>query len=655
MAESYITFEKRARHVSAWDSEYVAASGKEILGKYYYAISYKFSPYKGSNVTISSITLTAQLYGDWQQQCRYDLYLYATDPAGTTSAPSGSLERISGTKPESDTTIQWVIQWNENWASYDALYILIVVDYSNGSGHVYLNHDYSRIKEVYTERVLPTISFGTITADNSGLHIPINYGNNYTLTCRITAGNTDYPGNNKQLYSGTSSNGRFDVPIDTGTDIVNWFKTAAITDSFIIPLTITVTGGNPSPLTRGIRYVEDRPAAKESMRPTVSSVTTLIQQPTGFPSDYARTYISGFSKCKLTAVITRPTDSPASTVTLSYPGGRTVTMTPVSGSTDTYEGITFSALAKDTTFTVTVTDARGLSNTGTSSAVVVEPYVLPSVSIDPANTYRCNSQGVKTDGGDHYKIRVIPQIYTNLTNNTITELTVGLKSVPDGTPGRYTIPSGTTSDTLPPASTTAANTLPNQKQAYVLTIIIQDRISGPITREYTLKGMQRDMVLVHHGGRTQLGIGMTPVEDDQNSIELPKDGVFLLGGIPAQAFTIPYSDSTDGSSFGKDFLSVDYEERTAPTNAAAYFEIHASDMVDYSNYPVMSYNDHEDFYKDYGWVGFRTVSILNEYTALVQIIEFQPLPGRIWINSHVNTTTGQVWSGWLYHRPTALT
>lgn len=653
MATTTLSFQKRARYINTWDSEYVTASGTDYLGQYYYAISYKFSPYKASNVTISEITLNLALAGVTGQQCPYDLYLYSTDPAGTTSAPSGALKHINDTKPEDYSGIRWKIPWKENWASYDTLYILIVVNYYNGQ--VYLNHDGSSIAETYTES--PPISFGTVTADNTGMHIPINYGNNVALTCRITAGNTDYPGNNEELYSGTSSSGRFDVPIEVPNDVIDWFNTAAITDSFIIPITITVTGGNPSPITKGLRYVEDRAAAKESMRPTVSSITKLIQQPDGFPNDYASTYIAGFSKCKLTAVITRPTDAPVSTVTLSYPGGRTVTMTPVSGSTDTYEGTTFSALAKDTTFTVTVTDARGLSNTGTESVAGVVPYVLPSVSIDPANTYRCDYQGVKTDGGDHYKIRVTAQIYTNLTNNTITELTVGLKNAP--AVERHTITSGT-ADTLPPVSAGDTGTLPQPKQSYVLTVIIQDRISGQVTREYTLKGMQRDLVLNHLGGLTHLGIGTTPEETDQNSIELPKDGVFLLGGIPAQAFNIPYSNNTDGTSFNYDFLNVDLDERTAATNAAAYFAIPSEymsmDPPRYTNYPVMSYDGHDDFYKDSGWAGLRTVFVLDEYRALVQILELQPIPGRIWINTRVYGA-GMVeprWSGWKYHPPTVI-
>lgn len=659
MATKTLSFQKRARSLfGGWESDYTTSTGSDLLDEEIYAISYKFSPYKGSDVqTINSFAFTAVLGGDWAQECTYDLFLYTKDPAGYDSQPTNYIDHTSGsTRVYDPSTGRYVLRQYFSWDitksvnSYSKFYILIMVKY--GSGQVTLNHGSSSIVETYTAKALPQIAFGTISADASGMKIPIVNGSNYTLTCVITAGNDTTSGNNAELYRGTSSSGRFDVPINA----VQWFNAAGITNSLSIPLTIKVTGNSPNALNSSGTYQENRQASIDSMKPVVSSISTQIQQAAGAASQlYPNTYIAGYSKCKVTAVITRPTLATISTVYLSYPGGRTVTMTeddPIN-SPGTYSGTTFSALAKDTEFTVSVTDERGLRNTDTAQVTGVVPYVLPSVSIDPANTYRCNSEGVKTNGGNHYKIKVTAQINTSLPNNAITELTVGLKGAP--AVERHTITDGTTSDTLPPASAGNTGTLPDPKKAYVLTIIIQDRISGQVVREYTLKGMQRDMVLAHHGGVTQLGVGTTPEEENQNSVELPKDGVFLLGGIPAQAFNIPYSDSTDGSSFGKDFLSVNYEERTAATNASAYFFIIPDAMKDYVNYPVMSYDGHDDFYKDYGWVGFRTVSILNEYTALVQVIEFLPMPGRIWINAHVQTTTGQLWSGWKYHPPTVIT
>ena len=641
MATRTLSFQKRARNpfsTPAWESSYTSSTGTDLLGAEYYAISYQFSPYNGSDVqSVTNIVFKAVLGGDWAQSCTYNLYLYSKDPAGYSSQPTTNLlTSTSGTKGSDKNVIQWTI--SGSYASYSTLYVLIMVDY--GSGQVTLNHGSSSIVETYTAKALPQIAFGTISTDASGMKIPIVNGSNYSLTCVITAGNDTTSGNNAELYRGTSSSGQFDVPINA----VQWFNAAGITNSLSIPLTIKVTGNSPNALNGSGTYQENRQASIDSMKPVVSSISKQIQQPTGFPSDYASTYISGFSKCKVTAAITRPTDALVSTVTLSYPGGRTVTMTPVSGSTDTYEGTTFSALAKDTTFTVTVTDARGLSNTGTASVAGVVPYVLPSVSIDPANTYRCDDQGVKTNGGDHYRIKVTEQINTNLEGNAVTELKVGLKGAP----------AAEMHNLLDPEDVQPYGTLPNPKKAYVITIIIRDKISDQVVRDYTLKGKQRDLVMNHRGGLTHLGVGTTPEEEDVNSVELPKDGVFLLGGIPAQAFSIPLSGYTDGRSFEKDFIRVDNDERTAPVNAAAYFAIKPADMENYSNYPVMTTTDHDDYYKYYGWAGLRTVTILDEYRALVQVLEFQPIPGRIWFNARVKTPTEIRWSGWRYHPPTVI-
>lgn len=668
MATTTLSFQKRARNSlrsPAWDSTYTSSTGSDLMGADYgYVVVYKFSPYTGSNVqTVNSINFTAKLEGDTGQSCSYTLALYSTDPSGGNTRPSSGV--LASTSASTSTgTISWGI--SPSFASYSTLYVTIEVNYY--SGQVSLSHGTSSIVENYTARALPQISFGTFVNTDTGFTIPINNGNNYTLTCVITAGNTTTPGNNAELYRSTSSNGRFEVPVTA----VTWFDTAGITNSLYIPVTIKVTGGNPSQLTGQGTYQESRTSAINSMRPTVSIDDPEIVQPPGFPNDYASTYIAGFSKCMLTAVITRPTDALVSTVTLSYPGGRTVTMTPVSGSTDTYEGTTFSALATDTTFTITVTDERGLSNTGTESVTGVVPYVLPSVSIDPANTYRCNSQGVKTDGGDHYKIRVTPQISTIIIDsdtgndtNYITELTVGLKSIPDDDPpGRYPIPTnGNISDTLPPVSATAANTLPQPKQAYVLTVIIQDRISGQVIREYTLKGLQRDLVLNHDGGHTHLGVGMTPIGKDisgyKDTIELPSDGLFLLGGIPAQAFNYPHiaGGTSADPCFGHDFLNV-AADRTGEANAAAIFGFPASDYSSWSNLPddPLDQQSPPTGIKTLGWMGWREVYFANQDVCLVKITEMAPKIGRVWFCSRGrNATTHEYeWSLWSYLMPTAV-
>lgn len=647
MATITLSFQKRARSLfGGWESDYTTSTGSDLLGEEIYAISYKFSPYKGSDVqTINSFAFTAVLGGDWAQECTYKLFLYTEDPAGYNSQPDDYIDNTSGSTMVYDSsTGRYVPRQYFSWNitkyvnSYSEFYILIMVKY--GSGEVTLNHGSSSIVENYTAKAIPQISFGTITGTDTGLRIPINNGSNYTLTCTITAGTQSSPGNNAQLYRGTSSNGVFDVPIDA----VQWFNTAGITNSLELPITLTVTGGTPSPISTTGTWQEKRQTEIDNMKPVISSLSTQIQQAPGGATDYyPNTYIAGYSKTKVTAVITRPTLAEISGVYLNYPGGATVTMEEDENNPGTYTGIT-AALTKNTEFTVSVVDERSLRSDDTTQVAGVVPYVLPSVSIDPANTYRCDDQGVKTNGGDHYRIKVTEQINTNLEGNAVTELKVGLKGAP----------AAEMHNLLDPEDVQPYGTLPNPKKAYVITIIIRDKISDQVVRDYTLKGKQRDLVMNHRGGLTHLGVGTTPEEEDVNSVELPKDGVFLLGGIPAQAFSIPLSGYTDGRSFEKDFIRVDNDERTAPVNAAAYFAIKPADMENYSNYPVMSAEGHDDFYKYYGWGGLRTVTILDEYRALVQVLEFQPKPGRIWFNARVKTPTEIRWSGWRYHPPTVI-
>jgi len=648
MATATLSFQKRARNPfssPAWESSYTTSTGTNLLGDVYYAISYRFSPYTGSDVqSVSNIVFKAVLDGDWSQDCTYKLYLYSQDPAGYSSQPSNYLTSTSGTKASNTNVIQWTIAGS--YASNSTLYILIIVDY--GSGQVTLNHGSSSLVETYTAKALPQIAFGSIAADANGMKIPIINGSNYSLTCVITAGNTTTPGNNAELYRGTSSTGQFNVSINA----VQWFNAANVTTSLSIPITISVTGNSPNSLSGNGTYTESRQASINSMKPAVGSPSTQIQQAAGAATQYyPNTYIAGYSKCKVTATITRPTNAAVSTVRLSYPGGATVTMQPVSGSSNTYAATTSAALAQNTTFTVTVTDVRGLSNSNTVSVTGVVAYVLPSVTIDTANTYRCNSQGVKTNGGDYYRIKVTAQINTSLPNNAITELTVGQKGA--SAAQRHNISSGTTSS--------AFGTLSDPKKAYVLTIIIQDKISGQITREYTLKGKQRDLVLNHDGGHTHLGVGTTPVgkevEQYKDTIELPQDGLFMLGGIPVQAFNYPYigNRTSDNPCFGRDFRNIS-ADRTGEANAAALFGFSASQYSSWSNVPTDPLDQQSAGIMTKGWIGWREVYFANQDIVLVKIIEIAPVAGRIWFCSRAksSSTGAYTWTSWRYLMPTSV-
>ena len=660
MATRTLSFQKRARRLfGGWESDYTTSTGSDLLGEEIYAISYKFSPYKGSDVqTINSFAFTAVLGGDWAQECTYKLFLYTKDPAGYDSQPDDYIDNTSGSTMVYDSsTGRYVPRQYFSWNitkyvnSYSEFYILIMVKY--GSGQVTLNHGNSSIVESYTAKAIPQISFGTITGTDTGLRIPINNGSNYTLTCTITAGTQSSPGNNAQLYRGTSSNGVFNVPIDA----VQWFNTAGITNSLELPITLTVTGGTPSPISTTGTWQEKRQTEIDKMKPVIASLANQIQQAPGGATDYyPNTYIAGYSKTKVTAVITRPTLAEISGVYLNYPGGATVTMEEDENNPGTYTGIT-AALTKNTEFTVSVIDERSLRNDDTTQVTGVVAYVEPSVSIDLA--YRCDDQGVETNGGDHYRIKVTAQINTNLPNNTIEELTVGLEGAPAAE--RHNITSGTTSSALPPAEAGDTGTLSNPKKAYVLTVIIRDKISDQVLRGYTLKGMQRDLVINHDGGHTHLAVGTTPVGKDmekyRDTIELPLDGLFLIGGIPVQSFNYPYRGATgqsDNPPFGKDFHNIS-SDRMGALNATCIFGFPASQYSSWSNVPEDPLDNQStpSGIRTLGWIGWREVYFASDSIVLVKIVEFAPQAGRVWFCSRTkdSTTHEYRWTQWKYLMP----
>ena len=363
--------------------------------------------------------------------------------------------------------------------------------------------------------------------------------------------------------------------------------------------------------------------AGANMRPTVGKPTIEIVQADAAKESFPDTFIANISKAKVTASVTLNTSTPISKVELSYPGGMTVGMTPTADGN--YEATTAAPLTTNTAFTVTAYDQRGLS--GSNSIVLngVVPYSPPSVSVDAENTFRCTSDGAKEPGGDHYQINVKATVYTDLTGNTIKKLECGIKD------------EGVWNDLEPSVSSIFSGTT-NPKKPYIIVIRISDLLSGDVLKEYTLDGLARNFVLTRSQDGTYFGIGTTPSRDSgPSSIELPKDGQFLVGGFDPTASIMPNDDTQDGSSFNKDFLAVNVDDRLSPENQRAFFHKPGS-AADWKNYPpIMATQD---------WYGMREVLWLDSRRQLVRITEFN-VPGRIWINYHLFTS----WTGWYKIEP----
>ncbi len=292
-----------------------------------------------------------------------------------------------------------------------------------------------------------------------------------------------------------------------------WFDTTGYTMLDQITLTAEVTDGTYT--ATDYFYLD----AGDDMKPVVGTPTVSIVQAQSAAS-FPNTYIANISKAKVSAEITLPTNATISAVVLSY-AGRSVNMT-LNSQTGLYEGETTGPLTGDTAFTVTATDIRGLTGTGSAAVTGVVPYTLPSAVIDPADTYRCDSSGVKESGGEYFKVKATATYYSALSGNSLQKFTVKIKNSATET----ALTSGTQS--------AAISGMTNPRQAYTIVVTVQHQISGEITAELRLDGMQRDFVLKRNtaGTGTCIGIGMAPEHLSGGcTLELPSGAKIYIGGV----------------------------------------------------------------------------------------------------------------------------
>ena len=367
-------------------------------------------------------------------------------------------------------------------------------------------------------------------------------------------------------YSGTTlKTETFTGGSCTITCLKAWFDTANVTLLDSITLTVTVTGGG-STLTGYFTLT-----AGEDMRPVVGTPTvTLVQASSA--SDFPSTYIANISKAKVEAAVTLPTDAVIDSVVLSFTGGSNVTMTLNSG-TGKYEATTAGPLTGDTTFLVTAADKRGLSGSNTASVTGVMPYTPPSVVYDEEYTYRCDALGAKTAGGAYYRVKVAAVYDTGLSGNAVTKLNVKLKN-----------DSSTTNLTSGVQSSAIGGSL-DAKTAYIIVVTVKDKISGDITRELKLPGMQRNLVIKRSADGTYVGVGMAPAHSSGGStIELPSGGKIYIGGtelvipdltpyalaanVAAKSFTLV--GTTDNTQYSPISLPASFSELIVEWEDARY-------------------------------------------------------------------------------------
>ena len=539
-------------------------------------------------------------------------YLYTSDPtsSGPATPPSGYVATASysvtvpyyglfqtfyftGLNITSGSKVYFWFVDNNSSAYADDLY-----NYATGNG--------------YTGT--PTCS-GTFQVNNMSLSISpttVTAGNNVGLTVTNGSGTTLTA---TFKYGSTTLATR---AFSTGSATVNcpasWFTTAGVSALQSMTVNVSISGG-PNAMSGSFTL-----QAGDSMKPTMGTASVEIVQGAN-ASAFPNTYIAGISKAKVSVAVSAPTNAAITSVVLSYPGGSNVTAS-YNSSTSKYEATTAAPVTADTTFTMTATDQRGLTNSASVSITGVVAYTLPSVTVNIA--YRCDADGNRTNSGEYYRLRVTATYYTGLSGNSLKKLTAGIKN---GT--KYNITSG---------STYKLSGLTNPKSSYTILITVQDQISEEITKEITLEGMLRNLVTTRSDDGTYFGVGTTPSRTSgASAAELPLAGDFLLGGIPAQTFYTPYSSALDGSSFSKNFLNVDQTTSRAACNAASFFYRPAASESEWSNAPAT--NDAKN------WRGYRFVLWYSATFQMVLVVEFFPYPGRIWSNFY-NGSLG--WTGWRY-------
>lgn len=592
---------------------------------------------------ITKINFQNTFASDINGSITYHCYMYTSDPtAGSPSAPpsTGLLHHFQINKTITTNGLANSVSLTGlNLSGITKLYFWVTATYNATSGGIYCC-DQSGISTptkatIETAQVSVTLSVSpssvTTSAAGSKVTLQIGNGSGFTLYADFYYGSAQQPFASERVYNGSNQ----------VTCPRSWFDLAGVTTLLSMTVTVKIRGANNTP--EGSFTLN----AGRDMQPTVSSVTAAIVQPAS-ASAYPNTYIAGISKVKITAAVTLNTNAGIATngVYLYYPGGTNVIMT-LNQSTGLYEGTTAAPITQDTTFTVRAVDVRRLYGEDSVSVTDVVPYTLPSVVINSA--YRCNSQGEETSGGDYWKIRVTATYSTSLSGNSAT-LQAGVKNG-----SMNTLTSGVMGG--PFSGTT------NPMQAYTIVVTVQDLVSGVIPKEVTLEGQKRDFVLNHDGGYTHLGVGATPIGKDytgyKDTIEVPHDGLFLMGGIPVQAFNYPHiADRTsDNPCFGRDFRNV-AETRTGEANASAIFGFPASQYSEWSNVPEdpLDQQSPATGIRTLGWAGWREVYWVNQDVMLVKITEIAPQAGRIWFCSRAkNSVTHEyTWGRWKYLMPTSV-
>ena len=522
-------------------------------------------------------------------------YVYTSDPTGgsVTAVPSGYVASGNGSvyipPNNSNMSKDFTITIGNIGASTAKIYVLLKLTSKSGNTNSFTGRiNLNSLTTIF--KGMPTSFSVSPSTVNTGGKLNVNIGNYWTTeTVQFYYGST-------LLGSSTISNGAGQVTIPK-----SWFTTAGITTSQTMTVTAKLSGTS---LAQNFTV-----QAGSDMKPTVTTpAISIVQDPSA--SDFPSTYIANISKAKAAVTVGTGSNAGISSVRLTWSGG-TVNMT-YNSSTQKYEA-TVGPLTGNTTFTVVVTDARGMTQQASYNLTGVVAYMAPVITINGTYTYRCDSEGLKEDGGEYVRAMATAVISTEgLSGNSIQSFRFYILEEPtkgtdltDGVQSAATI--GRTFDFY--------ETLVFEVSDKIMTVTKSVRLP-PGTRNFTMK---------RSADGTYVGIGVLPQHTSgPSTVDIEEGGGYYEGGYLWGSLTRLNSYATDGSQFAKNFKNVQTDLRNAPQNAEAFF-IKASDSG-WSNSPVSG-----------AFTGFRKVIWIDGSHYFVVILEAAPTAGRIWISYNGGT------------------
>lgn len=566
----------------------------------YPLICYEFNVDYTNARSIQQLSFTVRGQ-DSGQGCTFNVgaYVYTSDPTGgsVTSVPSGYVASGTGsvTIPANNASMSkdFNITIANIGASTSKIYVILKLTSKSGNtttftGRVNLNS----LTPIF--KGMPTSFSVSPSTVSTGGKVNVNIGNAWsTETVQFYYGNT-------LLGSSTITNGSGQVTIPK-----SWFTTAGITTA----QSMTVT----AKLVSTTRTQTFTVQAGSDMKPTVGTPTvSIVQDPSA--SEFPNTYIANLSKAKVRAAVSSGSNASISSVKVTWSGG-TADMSVVSGG---YEAV-IGPLTGNTTITVVATDSRGMTQQASYSLTGVVQYAAPVITIIGDYTYRCDSSGLKEDGGAYVRAAATAAISTaGLSGNSIQSFRFYILEEPS---------KGSSLENGAQCPATVGRTFDFYE---TLVFEVSDKIVTT-TKSLRLPPGTRNFTMKRSADGTYVGIGVLPQHSSgPSTVDIEEGGAYYEGGFLWGSLTRLNSYSTDGSQFAKNFLQIDTDLLNAPCHADAYFNM--TSTSGWSNLPVSSTP----------FKGYRKVIFINSSNIFVVILEAAPTVGRIWVNFY----NGSAWSGW---------